>query len=233
VLRWRAVMIYFSDEDAIEVDRLTREILPSEAVGDVDGPDGAALAIRGLWFAREGDWARGAEMVRQGLNACIDTDYTAVQSLVRAEMALQLLRHGAGERIDEFRASLEDDDEEDGWATPEVLRTRGEIAERRGNLALAEARYREALALAERQEALTWRLRAAISLAGLWLAQGRADDAVGLVAPIRGQFRSGADWPLLRRAADCLSACRAASGSRPHMADELTSPHAPAPARHG
>jgi predicted ATPase len=66
------------------------------------------------------------------------------------------------------------------------------------------------MALAERQDALTWRLRAAISLADLWLARGRAEDAAAMLAPIHGQFRSGADWPLLRRAADCLEQSRRA-----------------------
>jgi hypothetical protein len=220
-LRHRAVMIYFFDKDSIELDRLTRDILPSEAIGDVGGPDGAALAIRGLWLARNGDWVQGAEMARQGVNAGMKTHYTAMQSLVRAEMALQLLRHGAEERIGEFLRPLEEGLEEDGWATPEVLRIRGEIAERRGDLVLAEAHYHQALALAERQHALTWRLRSAISLADLWRTQGRAEDAAALLAPIRGQFRSDADWPLLNRAADCLSACRAANGSHPHMDDEL------------
>jgi predicted ATPase/DNA-binding winged helix-turn-helix (wHTH) protein len=207
VLRWRVLMSYFFDEDSIEVDGLTHEILSFEAIGDVDGPDGVALAFRGLWLARNGDGVQGAQMVRQGLNARMSNDYTAMQSLVRAEIARQLLRHGGGAQIDEFTAPLEDDDKEDGWATPEVLRIRGEIAEWRGDLILAEARYHEALALAERQDALTWRLRAAISLADLWLAQGRAEDAAALLAPIRGQFRSAAGWPLLRRADDCLSAC--------------------------
>ena len=220
-LRYRAHLIYYFDEDSIEVDRLTREILPSDAIDDLDGPDGAALAFRGLWLARNGDGVQGAEMVRRGVNAGVKTHFTAVQSLLRAEMAMQLLRHGARELIDEFVAPLENNDEEDGWATPEVLRIRGEIAVRRGDLVLGEARFREAMTLAERQDALTWRLRAATSLADLWLSQDRAEDAAALLAPIRAQFLFDADWPLLRQADDCMSACRAASRSRPHVEDEL------------
>jgi tetratricopeptide (TPR) repeat protein len=211
VLRWRALMVYCFDEDSDEIDDVTREILSFDAIGDVDGPDGMGLAFRGLWLARGGDGAQGAQMVRRGLSARIPNDYPSIQSLVRAQMALQLLRHSVRAGIDEFAAQLEDDPtSERGWLTPEVLRCRGEIAERRGDLARAEARYRGAMALAERQDALTWRLRAATSLAELWRSQGRPEDAAALLTPVRQLFRPGTDWPLLRRADACLAACRAA-----------------------
>jgi hypothetical protein len=64
-------------------------------------------------------------------------------------------------------APLERDDVEEDWTAPEVLRIRGEIAALSGDLVLAETLYSEAAALAERQDALTWRLRAAISLCDL------------------------------------------------------------------
>ena len=214
VLRWRALTTYFVEEGSSELDDLTREILSFDAIGDVDGPDGVALAFRGLWLARGGDCAQGVQLVTRGLNARIGNDYRAIQSLVRAEMARQLLLHDAGAQIDAFAGPLEDNGgEEQGWATPEVLRIRGEIAERRGDLALAEARYREAMALAERQDALTWGLRAAISQAELWRGQGRREAAAALLAPILERFRSTADWPLVGRASACLEACRTAKRS--------------------
>jgi hypothetical protein len=216
VLRWRAMMMYYVDEDGLEVDRLTREFLPTGGVRYAnDSPEGTAFAVHGLWLARKGDCARGATMVRHALRGFVETDYLPLQSFVRAEIALQLLRHGAEGQIDEFLAPLEADDEEDGWATPEVLRIRGEIAERRGDASLAEARYQEAITLAERQDALTWRLRAAVSLAELWRGRGRAEDAAALLAPIRGQLPSSGEWPLLRRADGCLTACRDSTERRP------------------
>ena len=41
-----------------------------------------------------------------------------------------------------------------------------------------------------------------------------------MLAPIRGAFPVGADWPLLQRAADCLSACRASGGRRAFLEGE-------------
>jgi tetratricopeptide (TPR) repeat protein len=212
-LRWRATMLYFFDEDGLEVDRVTHEVLPTEAFFHPDGrPEGSAIAVHGLWRARDGDWVQGVELVKQGLGACLKADYLYLQSLVRAEIALQLIRHGAREQADEFTVALEDDHEENGWSTPEVLRIRGEIAERCGDAVLAEVRFREALALAEHQQVQTWHLRAAISLAALWLRQGRASDAAALLEQVSGRLPSIADWPLARRASDLLDACRAASG---------------------
>ena len=211
VLRWRALIGYFFEEESSEVDAVTREILSFDAIGDVDGPDGVALAFRGLWLARSGDSSEGAQLVTRGLSARIGNDYRAIQSLVRAEMARLLLRDDATAPIDAFAGPLEaNDGEEQGWATPEVLRIRGEIAERRGDLVVAEARYGEAVALAERQDSLFWGLRAAISLADLWRGQGRPEEAAALLAPLVERFRDAAHRPLLRRAEACLSACRAA-----------------------
>ena len=59
-----------------------------------------------------------------------------------------------------------------GWCAPEVLRARGELALRRGGGAReAEPLFERALALAERQGARGWALRAATSLARLEPAQ--------------------------------------------------------------
>jgi class 3 adenylate cyclase/predicted ATPase/ABC-type transport system involved in cytochrome c biogenesis ATPase subunit len=55
----------------------------------------------------------------------------------------------------------------------------------------AETQFREALALARRQEAKSWELRAATSLARLWRAQSRRREAYDLLAPIYGWFTEG------------------------------------------
>jgi predicted ATPase len=79
------------------------------------------------------------------------------------------------------------------WCEAEVHRAAGEITllspARDG--AKAEAYFERALAIARAQEAKSWELRAAMSMARLWRDQGKWDDARALLAPIYGWFTEG------------------------------------------
>jgi predicted ATPase len=55
----------------------------------------------------------------------------------------------------------------------------------------AEACCQQALAVARRQHATAWELRAAMSLARLWRQQGRRAAARHLLAPIYSWFTKG------------------------------------------
>jgi hypothetical protein len=48
----------------------------------------------------------------------------------------------------------------------------------------AEASFRKAINVAQRQSAKTWELRAAMSMARLWRDQGKRDGARDLLAPV-------------------------------------------------
>jgi len=68
----------------------------------------------------------------------------------------------------------------------------------RGDQAAAEQNYHRALAVADRQSAKTFGLRAATSLARLWRDQGKRTEAYDLLAPVYGWFTEGFDTPVLR-----------------------------------
>ena len=88
------------------------------------------------------------------------------------------------------------------WYEAEVNRIAGEIAlmspER--DAAKAEAYFERALAVARQQQAKSWELRAAMSMARLWRDQGKRDEARDLLAPVYGWFTEGFDTLDLKEA---------------------------------
>ncbi len=85
---------------------------------------------------------------------------------------------------------------------PEAHRLIGDLLLRRNPSAAdrAEVSYRRAIERARSQEAKSWELRAATSLARLWRDQGKPAEARGLLAPIYGWFTEGFDTADLKDA---------------------------------
>ncbi len=85
---------------------------------------------------------------------------------------------------------------------PEVHRLMGDLLLRRNPSApdRAEVSYRRAIERARFQEAKSWELRAATSLARLWRDQGKPAEARDLLAPIYGWFTEGFDTVDLQQA---------------------------------
>jgi predicted ATPase len=88
------------------------------------------------------------------------------------------------------------------WAEAEIHRVAGEIALRSPvpNAARAESYFTSALAIARRQQAKSWELRAATSHARLMRDQGRVREAHELLAPVYGWFTEGFATKDLREA---------------------------------
>jgi predicted ATPase len=97
--------------------------------------------------------------------------------------------HSIGEALRTLEATGEK------WCEAEVNRIAGEIAlvspER--DATKAEAHFVRALAVARQQQAKSWELRAAMSLARLWRDQGKPQQARELLAPVYGWFTEGFD----------------------------------------
>ncbi len=70
----------------------------------------------------------------------------------------------------------------------------------------AERCFRQALDVAKRQQARLWELRAAVSLARLWLQLGRHRDGHDLLAPVYQWFSEGFDTADLQEAKALLEA---------------------------
>jgi predicted ATPase len=83
----------------------------------------------------------------------------------------------------------------------ELYRLKGEaLLAGAGTASEAESALQQAIAVARRQNAKSWELRAAMSLARLRRQQGRPQEAVALLAPILGWFTEGFDTADLKEA---------------------------------
>ena len=91
-----------------------------------------------------------------------------------------------------------------GGAPPleaELYRLRGEaLLGGAGTVSEAEAAIQHGIAIARRQNAKSWELRGATSLARLWRQQGRQQEAAALLAPVLGWFTEGFDTADLKEA---------------------------------
>jgi predicted ATPase len=88
------------------------------------------------------------------------------------------------------------------WCDTQVQHVAGEIALMgpEPDAAKAEACFERALAVARAQQAKSWELRAAMSMARLWRDQGKRDEARDLLAPVYGWFTEGFDTLDLKEA---------------------------------
>jgi len=116
----------------------------------------------------------------------------ALHGLGRLHDAMQLI----GQAIEYCRETG------DCWMEPEVLRIKGEFLLDRENPQpdAAASVFKEALEISREHEAKSWELRAAMSLAGLWQAQNKRNDARELLAPLFDWFSQGFDTPDLVKA---------------------------------
>jgi predicted ATPase len=91
-----------------------------------------------------------------------------------------------------------------------VFRMAGEIALKSpdADAVNAETYFERALAVARQQQAKSWELRTAMSLARLWRDQGKVQQARELLAPVYGWFTEGFDTRGLKEAKALLDELR-------------------------
>jgi predicted ATPase len=97
------------------------------------------------------------------------------------------------------------------WLMPEVLRLKGELMlmQETPSSVDAEAHFLRSLDCARGHGALSWELRAALSLAQFHRDQGRMQEARDGLSSVYGRFTEGlgtADLPIAKRLLDDFSA---------------------------
>jgi predicted ATPase len=160
--------------------------------------------------AVQGEGAAGLAQLHQGMAALLATGQQLTQPL-----CLILLAEAAGHtgqvneglrRLGEARTASETSGRGDILA--ETYRLQGELllCQPALDAAQAEACFQQALAIARRQQAKSWELRAAMSLSRLWQRQGKRAEACELLTPIYSWFTEGFDTADLQEAKSLLGA---------------------------
>ena len=165
---------------------------------------GFGTCWRGGALAMQGQDEVGLAEMRQGMAAVLTTG----QGLARP-LCLVLLAEAAGHagQVNEglhllAEALIAFDESGRGDLLAEAYRLQGAFLLRQAvpDVAQAEACFQQALAIARRQQAQSWELRAATSLAQLWQQQGKRAEARELLVPVYGWFTEGFDTADLQEA---------------------------------
>jgi class 3 adenylate cyclase/predicted ATPase len=156
-----------------------------------------ALMQRGCVLALTGKASDAVQAITSGITAWRSTGSTAMipsylSYLARAHSQLGQFDNAA-RCIGEAMTALETNKER--WHEAEINRIAGEIAllPPEPDIAKAEAYFERALAVAREQQAKSWELRAAMSMARLWRDQGKRQQARGLLAAVYGWFTEDLD----------------------------------------
>ena len=169
-----------------------------------EGWNGMPTSLQGCVLALTGKAADAVHMITTGLAA-----FRSIEGTLFAPTHLSYLAGAhanlgqfdeAGRCMGEAMSMIETTKER--WSEAEVNRLAGEIALMlpEPDAAKAEAYFDRVLAIARKQQAKSWELRAAMSMARLWRDQGKRDEARELLAPVYGWFTEGFDTRDLKEA---------------------------------
>jgi predicted ATPase len=167
-------------------------------------------SLRGWTLAQQGQTQEGIEQIIQGL-----MDYRATGAEINRSHLLALFAeaHGIMGQPETGLTALTEaltlvDTTGESWYEPELYRLKGELLLQQNSDTQAEAEtcFHKALEIARNQQAKSFELRTATSLARLWQQQGKRQEAHDLLAPVYGWFTEGFDTTDLKDAKALLDA---------------------------
>ena len=163
-----------------------------------------AMLVQGCLFAIAGKASDAVRAITSGLSAWHATGTTVwmptyLSYLTRAYVELGQFDE-ASRCIEEAMIAVQTTSE--NWYEADLHRMAGEIAltSPKPDAVQAEANFERSLAVARQQQAKSWELRAAMSMARLWRSQGKVQQARELIAPVYGWFTEGFDTRDLKEA---------------------------------
>ena len=190
----------------------------AEALISISTEQGYALFValgpimRGWALASQGQAEEGMAQIRQGLTASSATGVAHTLTHFLALLAETCGRTGQWEEalsvLAEALALVDKTGER--YYEAEIYRLKGELTLQANTqspdsqITEAETCFQQALKIARQQEAKSWELRAATSLARLWQSQGKITEAHDLLIPVYDWFTEGFDTKDLQEAKTLL-----------------------------
>src|SRR5262249_41800269 len=153
--------------------------------------------LRGWALAQQGQAKEGIGLINQGMMA-----WRATGAEISRPYFLALLAdvHGTIGQPETGLTTLTEalalvDTTGERWYEPELYRLKGVLLLQRSSDHQAEAEhcFHHAITIAQNQQAKSFELRAATSLARLWQQQGKRQEAHDLLAPVYSWFTEGFD----------------------------------------
>jgi tetratricopeptide (TPR) repeat protein len=161
------------------------------------------LSVQGWLCALTGQASDAVHLISPGITALRSTGVTIWMPMYLACLAKA---HAELDQFDDAWRCMREamatiGTTKERWCEAEVERMAGELAlSAEPDAARAEAHFARALAVAHGQQAKSWELRGAMSMARLWHDQGKRRRAHDLLARTYGWFTQGFDTPDLREA---------------------------------
>jgi predicted ATPase len=199
-----AAMLHYQRREAPAVQVQTEALLTLATAQGFPYFVGAGTFMHGWALVMQGQSGVGLAQMRQRLTATLATGHRMSRGsmLIRlGEVAGHVGQVEEGQRLlAEALRAMEETSQ--GNMLIEAYRLQGELLLRQTvpDAAQAEACFQQALAIARRQQAKSWELRAATSLARLWQRQGQRAAARELLAPVYSWFTEGFDTADLQEA---------------------------------
>src|SRR5215468_8736744 len=159
---------------------------------------------KGCVLAQSGKASEAIQMITSGITMYRSTGSRLYLPIFLSHLSKAYAELGQFDQawrcIGEAMAAVETTGER--WYEAEIHRVTGEIALKLPQLGSSQAGayFERALAVARQQQAKSWELRAAMSMARLWLDQDMREKARALLAPIYGWFTEGFDTRDLKEA---------------------------------
>jgi predicted ATPase len=199
-----AIRLHLLRGETRDADELLKAVLPLSTKHGFTFFSAIIAFVQGWSLCLQGRGAEGTARMRTEFEAAQATGMKMMRPMF---CALLSQAYGQAGQLDDGWRMLDDaldamEDTGQRYYEAETYRFKGELQllEPRPDLEQAEASFKRALSIARQQQAKSWELRAATSLASLWLDQGRRTEAHDLLAPIYGWFTEGFDTTDLQEA---------------------------------